>query len=1073
MTESLKKKFEELNMTRDEIERFSEAMKKEEFRKLLCEYAEEISDPKNREIYEREISQLEAERGSDVTFIHPKPGFCVKTTQNGDKKCFVNISKNEHLAKPTSSRQANGTQSGLMWQIPHTCSQPREDVDKSGKTPCVVYDVVFHPDAYRMGETNKRFQKLLIDSAIDTIQKNFSVQLDAVNATVLKHLNFKGHPTASVIRKPRNEADSRPVAEPSSNKQDATKEKKENVDEDPLTPLIDQIKKEYLDRQTKEAPAAKKPAQGPVKVQRTSSSSASDSDAVQNEDAKYTIPKYRILHRGKVDFEDYAAQMDNSDGVRRVNSTRPKELVVTIDLPLCKSAAGVNLDIFATSLSLESTEPSYKLDLKFPFPVRSNEGKAKFDKSKRVLSITLPVVPFVEDVDVMSSQIVSELPTATELDAANTSIVSNDGQNQSSSILMSPTSLSSSSSSLSNESITTEDNLSTLETETDQAAPPVAQPAAPVKHTLPKKILIKETKNYVNLKYFVPNYNRNSLRIKIDSESQLSLTCDSTSSGGYVQFYATHVHFYFIKSINDDYAKQEGNDTLPYSFIGTNLINMSYTMASDQDLKVNFVNDELFEIKIRKRLSQGFKSSEDEIEAKKVRVSVNKPEDDLFNENLNHGQLNGLMVLDLAQELNVDEDMMAEGDGAKSHAQKRASEQLNSMSKKDFILNFNKLVKQNADQDGDVDEDDVDDDDADEFADASEAEKVESPPSKEETKKMSNAQFAKFKELKEARKAQQHERMNGCELLSKTEKIDEVPENDESEESDEEKKYLASAEMNQKDADDSAHSKMSGRQHHSGSLSSSSTNFSNENHGLSSSLNGSSSFNKLKGILKKPRSMSESESGAPHLCHSMSNASTSSFDGSVPNSGSDENGDNLSGSKKCVSFNKQIIRNVFKPGSTIAGMKKPNSNKNSKKKNKRKRTISDPSHDASGSSFRTRSISESSDDSSSAFTNSCESLPEDVSKTTASSNDDVQLEPSPGNNQIQSTDGPSMKKKKKNKKKQGAGQQAVSAESKSQFDMETMLQWKNQGRLQSDEQVSSKPNCAIKFKNKLMNDLEE
>lgn len=213
----------------------------------------------------------------------------------------------------------------------------------------------------------------------------------------------------------------------------------------------------------------------------------------------------------------------------------------------------------------------------------------------------------------------------------------------------------------------------------------------------------------------------------------------------------------------------------------------------------------------------------------------------------------------------------------------------------------------------------------------------------------------------------------------------------------------------------------------------------------------------MQSILKKPRSVSESESGALLLCHSMSNASTSSFDG---NSGSDD----LSGSKKCVSFNKQVIRNVFKPGSTIAGMKKPNANKNSKKKNKRKRTISDPSHDASGASFRTRSVSESSDDSSSAFSNSCESLP--VEETTATPTPaDIELEPVPV-----ASEGPSQKKKKKNKKKQP--QSEPKTQQQQQFDMETMLQWKNQGRLPEDE-VPAKPSCAIKFKNKIMNDLEE
>jgi len=102
--ETIKSKFEELNMTKDELNRFSEAMKKEEFRKLLVEYAEEISDPKNRELYEKEITALEEERGQKVIFIHPEAGFCMKTTQNG-KKCFINICKNTNIDKPTSKRE--------------------------------------------------------------------------------------------------------------------------------------------------------------------------------------------------------------------------------------------------------------------------------------------------------------------------------------------------------------------------------------------------------------------------------------------------------------------------------------------------------------------------------------------------------------------------------------------------------------------------------------------------------------------------------------------------------------------------------------------------------------------------------------------------------------------------------------------------------------------------------------------------------------------------------------------------------------------------------------------------------
>ena len=54
-----------------ELDRIRGAMRKEEFRKLLVEYAEEISNPENKKIYEEEIIRLERERGQDVKFINP------------------------------------------------------------------------------------------------------------------------------------------------------------------------------------------------------------------------------------------------------------------------------------------------------------------------------------------------------------------------------------------------------------------------------------------------------------------------------------------------------------------------------------------------------------------------------------------------------------------------------------------------------------------------------------------------------------------------------------------------------------------------------------------------------------------------------------------------------------------------------------------------------------------------------------------------------------------------------------------------------------------------------------------
>ena len=62
-----------------EVDRLKDALKKEEFRKLLVDYAKEISDPENRKRYEEEIAQLERNRGQDVKFLHPKVHTYVRT----------------------------------------------------------------------------------------------------------------------------------------------------------------------------------------------------------------------------------------------------------------------------------------------------------------------------------------------------------------------------------------------------------------------------------------------------------------------------------------------------------------------------------------------------------------------------------------------------------------------------------------------------------------------------------------------------------------------------------------------------------------------------------------------------------------------------------------------------------------------------------------------------------------------------------------------------------------------------------------------------------------------------------
>ena len=355
------KTFEDLDLSREEIKRIETALKDEKFRKMFVEYAEEISNPENRRIYEEEIAMLENERGMDVQFVNPEPGHVLKTTVTGGKKAFINICTSDKIGKPTSRREQNKEgKKGLHWQIPHSFAPPREDVDKSKKT-CMVYDVVFHPDTYRM-TSNPQFLKLVEDTAVEGIERQFDVKLDRNNIRRPK-MKCKGKPVATVIR---------------NRKEDGDKSKTPTDKNDPLSsmpyPYPDKSSTELAEERNKKA------------AEKITKESKTKSNNLIKEENGYTTPKYTITHRSNLDLQEFRNAPDSRP------TTRPKELVVNIELPLCKSAAGVDLDIFEDKLSLKSEKPAYKLDFKLPYPVDDENGSARFDKSKKCLVITLPVV---------------------------------------------------------------------------------------------------------------------------------------------------------------------------------------------------------------------------------------------------------------------------------------------------------------------------------------------------------------------------------------------------------------------------------------------------------------------------------------------------------------------------------------------------------------------------------------------------------------------------------------------------------------------------------------------------------
>ncbi|KAH8299966.1 hypothetical protein KR044_007989 [Drosophila immigrans] len=339
---------QKLDINKDEFDRIRNALNNEEFRKLFFDYVDEIQDPANRKLYEEEIAQLERERGVDITFIHPKPGFVVKTAIDGEIKCFINIATSPEVARPNNEVMVNPEtgERGLSWSIPMAQAPPRDDLDAKQQL-CKVYDVVFHPDALHLGKRNAQFRQCLLDTALDGVEREYHVKLDRANLKFPK-LDYKGIARPTVIRK---------LAK------DASVEEREPH---PLEHL-------YPKKPDSENPL---PKVLPMKSKATAA-------------PKFSVPKYSIKHSHTVEMSEYTDELD-----AKLQATVPSSLVVEIELPLLSSTADCQLDVTEKSVYLLSERhgAKYRLKLDLPYKVDDKAGNARFDTEQRRLCIKLPVV---------------------------------------------------------------------------------------------------------------------------------------------------------------------------------------------------------------------------------------------------------------------------------------------------------------------------------------------------------------------------------------------------------------------------------------------------------------------------------------------------------------------------------------------------------------------------------------------------------------------------------------------------------------------------------------------------------
>lgn len=327
---------EEFEITSDEARKLGDALKKEEFRRLLTEYANEISDPENRKRYEEEITQLEQERGYDVKFLNPTPGFVVKTKlKDGELKIFINIATNSEIqpATPGPLEILPNGQVGKKWSIPYSLVQAREGLDNK-KQKCTIYDCIISPDTYQQAEDNPKFKEIVVITALDGIENEFGVKLER-NKLKYPKLSYKGAPSASVIRKPGGQKKKHSI---------------EQTETDPIQNLL-----------------SARPIEKPTLVRDP------------------TFPLYTLKYRGYFDMQDYTVEPHQAKG-------RPKEIVISINLPKLETIKDMKLDIEDKKVVLFHESPKYELNIPLSYQVSAKDAQAKFIRDVRQLELVLPIL---------------------------------------------------------------------------------------------------------------------------------------------------------------------------------------------------------------------------------------------------------------------------------------------------------------------------------------------------------------------------------------------------------------------------------------------------------------------------------------------------------------------------------------------------------------------------------------------------------------------------------------------------------------------------------------------------------
>jgi len=388
--QGLKEALGKLELSKEETQKFEKAFKDPKFMEMFAEYAREISDPKNREETDMYLRQLEEESrveevyGKGVQLIIPTEGFVAKTRVKGTgRKVFINVCHSDKVEPCKASRATDPSSgsSGTSWEIPLSLAKPKAGKDNRGD-PCDVYDFVVHPNTKEMAVRSARFKAMVVETAMEHVERNFGVKLD--RSWKQPRMAYKGvegaeKPHAMAVRsgggsdgggrvRPSPDAPEKETRHAVGSSAEVAGGGK--AAESPLQP-----------RSAFAFPAAKKRA-GAEKP-------GKPGDIGYRYPTGEVCPSYQLIERGSLDLA--AAWGDAGRGID-VGTGVPAALVLRVDLPGCKTAAGLEVDVDSRNLVLQ-LPGKFRLEKKLVHDVDETKSKARFNKTRQRLEVTLPVVP--------------------------------------------------------------------------------------------------------------------------------------------------------------------------------------------------------------------------------------------------------------------------------------------------------------------------------------------------------------------------------------------------------------------------------------------------------------------------------------------------------------------------------------------------------------------------------------------------------------------------------------------------------------------------------------------------------